>query len=521
MAELLRALIVEDSADDAELVARELNRGGFRLESRRVDTAEGLRTALRACRWDAVISDFAMPGFSGLEALSIVREHDQYVPFILVSGSIGEDVAVGAMKAGAQDYIMKDRLARLAPAVARELVETQNRRERRRLEEQFRRTQKLEAVGQLASGVAHEFNNILMGISGYAQLLAGQPGLDAEALEDIERIRKLAARGGGLSRQLLTFSRAEEGEKLVLDIVPLVKSAVRMLRRVLPENISVAARCDRGTGRMCIDPGQLEQVIVNLAVNARDAMPDGGELVIGVRNVTLNGPSAGSAGKLSAGSYVLLAMSDTGCGMDAATAARVFEPFFTTKESSRGTGLGLSTVYGIVTGHGGHVTVYSEPDKGSVFKLYFPRVADEETQLAEPAAAATPVTATSAAILVAEDDESVRNVLSTYLSGRGYQVLAAADPDEAEQMARSHRGEFELLVSDVTMPKRSGPELYQRLLAICPAIQALFISGYFKEGSPLLQRLPAETGFLQKPFSLSDLGKKIEEMLTGGRTPED
>jgi signal transduction histidine kinase len=503
-------LIVEDSAADAELLALRLEGSARSLEWTRAENPGQLRSELEGQPWDVIISDYSMPGFNGIDALKIVRQRDAEVPFILVSGSVGEDIAVQAMKAGGQDYIMKDTLARLAPAVDRELREAEIRRERRRLSEQLARSQRLEALGQLAGGVAHEFNNILMGIGGYAQLMSDESGLSSEAREDLESMRRLCARGGDLARELLTFSRAEPAEAMALNINSIVKSTAKMLRSVLPESVVIEVDPDPQVASIEIDPAQLEQVIVNLAVNARDAMPEGGVLILSTTNVEIPEEDLGQSVP-----GVRLSVSDTGCGMDEATRARIFEPFFTTKAPGKGNGLGLSAVYGIVGQHRGKISVESAPGNGTIFHLEFPAVpADERV---EKDVAAAPVAAAGGTILLAEDDSSVRAVLEQWLRNRGYRVLAAADPGEAERLATDSGEKIELLVTDVTMPGKSGPELYRELCSACPGLEALFISGYFGGDPTQLENLPSGCEFMQKPFSLVELGNRVEEILCRAR----
>ncbi len=511
----LKLLLVEDSEPDAELLAMNLRRTGYaELDYQRVSSAETLRAALEGREWDIVVSDFSMPGFSGLDALEIVREHDEDLPFILVSGSVGEEIAVAAMKAGAQDYIMKPGLARLAPAVRREMAEKMTRLESKKLTVQLARSQKLEAIGHLAGGVAHEFNNILMGIGGYAQLMSSEPDVSEESQKDLARIDHLCKRGAGLTKQLLTFSRADEGERIPLDVVPLIKSTAKMLRRVIPENISIEVTAAPGAGSASVDPGQLEQVLVNLAINARDAMPDGGKLLFHVAGTRVSDSDVPAAGRVAPGRYVEIAVTDTGCGMDRETVEHVFEPFFTTKDVGEGTGLGLSAVFGIVSQHGGAVTVYSEPGQGTTFRVYLPREEDASEDEAEAAGPAALHPGTGR-ILVAEDDEAVRHVLVTFLRKHGYEVLAAADPEEAEALAIRDGKPLDLLLTDVTMPVCSGPELFQRLNDAFPEMKALFVSGYFEASIPKVRDLPDRCQFMQKPFSLHELGGKIAALLSG------
>src|SRR5213592_4239758 len=343
----LRVLFVEDSAADAELMVRALRAGGFEPVLERVETAPELLAALERGPWDVVLSDYYLPALEAPAALALVRERLPDIPFLVVSGSVGEDTAVAAMKSGATDYIMKDRLQRLAPAVERAIEEVVVRRDRRRLEQQLRASQRLEAVGRLAGGVAHDFNNVLTAVLGSTELLILDTPPGAAKREELDIIREAATHAQDLIRQLLAFSSRQALKPVVLDLNHLVKNVGKMLRRLIGENIQLTTEPASELDTVCADPGQLEQVIVNLVVNARDAMPQGGTLTVETSTAVLDASAAERPG-LVRGHYVLLAISDTGSGMDALTKAQIFEPFFTTKEAGKGTGLGLCTVYGIV-----------------------------------------------------------------------------------------------------------------------------------------------------------------------------
>ena len=508
----LRVLICEDSPADAELMIRALRAGGFEPAHQRVDTAAAMRAALDAQAWDVILSDYVMPGFGALPALALRQERAPDVPFIVVSGSVGEDTAVAAMQAGATDYLMKDRLLRLGPAVARALAEAAARRERRRLEEQLRHAQKMEAVGQLAAGVAHDFNNVLTAVLGSAELLL----LDApsgDAREEVEIIRDAATRAQDLIRQLLAFSAQQVLKPVVLDLNALVDNVLKMLRRLIGEDIALGAVLAPDLGRVQADPGQIEQVLVNLAVNARDAMPTGGRLTLTTANVEIDAPppAAGAAGLIPPGRYVLLQVTDTGTGMDAATQARIFEPFFTTKARGRGTGLGLATVYGIVRQSEGFVAVDSAPGAGTTFRIYLPRV---DAPLAAPAAAPQPGTATgSGTVLLVEDERLVRVLARKILEQAGYEVLVAEGGPQALELARGHAGTIDLLVTDVVMPEMSGRDLVRRLLQERPAVRVLYMSGYSDDAVAQHGVLDAGTSFIAKPFTPAKFTSKVRVVL--------
>ena len=640
----LHVLIVEDAEDDALLLVRELRRGGFEPAFERVDTPDALRAALARQEWDILFADYSMPHFSGTAALALVRERELDLPFIFVSGTIGEDTAVEAMRAGAQDYVTKGNLKRLLPAVERELQDARERRDRKRAEatlrvtqerlrqvtasstavlyatavtgETFRPTwvtenitrimgydpaealgptwwtdhlhsedrdpvlaavpsilsrdhlafeyrfrhkdgsyhwihdearltrdsagrpvevfgswvditerkalemqllqaQKMEAVGLLAGGVAHDFNNVLTAIGGYAELVREDlPGEDARR-HDVEEILRATERAATLTRQLLAFSRRQVLAPRVLDLNGVVAGVDNMLRRLIGADVELRTALGPVLGAVRADPGQLEQVIMNLVVNARDAMPRGGKLTIETANAELDESYALEHPSVVAGPYVMLAVSDSGVGMDAATQARIFEPFFTTKEKGKGTGLGLATVYGIVKQSGGNIWLYSEPGRGTTFKIYLPRVDQPPEQ---PAAAPAPRAAPrgSETVLLVEDDEAVRALARKMLAAHGYTVLAAASGAEALKLAADHTGPIHLLVTDVVLPGMSGRELAARFQSVRPALKVLYTSGYTDEAIVHHGVLDPGIAFLQKPFTSGALARKVRETLDSG-----
>jgi len=380
---VVRVLIVEDSAADAELMLRALRAGGFEPACERVETAEAMREALARQPWDVVLGDYNLPGFDVPAALAVLQQHGQDIPFIVVTGSVGEDAAVAAMKAGATDYIMKDRLQRLAPAVLRAVADAAVRRERQRLEQQLQQSQKLEAVGRLAGGLAHDFNNVLTAILGSVELLLLDTPPDAPTREELDIIRDAAARAQELIRQLLAFSARQVLQPRVLDLNRLVGDVNKMLRRLIGEDVELVSAPTPDLGAVRADAGQIEQALVNLAINVRDAMPEGGRLTIETANAEIPEAAGRPHGEVPPGRYVTLRVTDTGHGMDAETQAHIFEPFFTTKPHGKGTGLGLATVYGIARQSGGHVTVDSAPSEGTTFRIYLPRV-DEAVESRGP-----------------------------------------------------------------------------------------------------------------------------------------
>jgi len=363
MATPLRALVVEDSENDCMLLLSILRRGGYAVEHKRVDTAASLKSTLDD-PWDIIISDFSMPGFRGTDALAIVRERGLDIPFIFLSGTIGEDMAVSAMKAGAQDYVIKGNVARLLPAIERELRESGTRREKKQVEHRLRQLEKFEALGKLAGGVAHDFNNVIGAIMGWAEIGADRVAEGSQEGKLFLKIGDQARRAAGLTRQLLAYARRQILEPKNINLNQMVKETTGLLEKVIGEQIEVKVALAENLRITRADPAQLEQVLMNLCFNARDAMPAGGQLLIETRNLDLDEKYCSRHADARPGHWVQLSVSDTGTGMDAATMERIFEPFFTTKEVGKGTGLGLATVFGIMKQHGGFIELYSEVGAG-------------------------------------------------------------------------------------------------------------------------------------------------------------
>jgi CheY-like chemotaxis protein len=369
----------------------------------------------------------------------------------------------------------------------------------------------MEAVGQLAGGIAHDFNNLLTAIIGNAEFLRDDLPVGDPRQADLQEILDASSGAAGLTRQLLAFSRKQVLEPRVIAVAELVTGIERMLRRLLGEHIDLVKRLDHDTGNVRADPGQIEQVLVNLAVNAADAMPDGGTLILETENVELDGDYTAQHAGVEPGPHVLLAVSDSGVGMSDEVKERLFEPFFTTKEPGRGTGLGLATVYGIVKQSGGSIWVYSEPGEGSTFKIYLPRVLDRE---AEPPAPKIPVGARGTeTVLLVEDDRLVRRLSRRALESRGYTVLEADGPSAALALASEHSGTIAALVTDVVMPGMSGRALAERMAEIRPKIKVLYTSGYTADAIARHGVLEPGVWFLQKPYSREALGAKLREVL--------
>ncbi len=643
MKKTLRILHVEDSELDALLLTHHLESSGYALVSERVDTPSAMKTALLTKEWDVVLCDYSMPEFSALAALALLQGLKLDIPFIIVSGTVGEDVAVKAMLSGANDYLLKDNLTRLIPTIERELEEVKNRQGRReveealrvseeryrdlvenahdiiyshdlegnytsmnkagevitgytleevlklnvlktvapeyrpkakemlerkltgeritayeleimakdggriivevntkleyddgvpvgvqgiardvtarkQLEEQLRQSQKMDAVGQLAGGIAHDFNNLLTAISGYSELTLRRLKADDPLRHNLEEIKKAGDRAASLTRQLLAFSRKQVLQPKVLNLNSIVSNVENMLGRLIGENIELRTSLSPDLGSVKADPGQIEQVLLNLAVNSRDAMVEGGKLMIETANVYLDEEYARQHIAVEPGHFVLLAVSDDGIGMDEEIRTRIFEPFFTTKAVGKGTGLGLSTVYGIVKQSGGSIWVYSEAGIGTTFKIYLPRVDTPVENYRRPEDWMGDLSGTGT-ILLAEDEELVRNLTSEVLQLYGYSVLEASGGREALQICERYADSIDLLITDVVMPEMSGRELADRLKQLRPDVKVLFMSGYTDNAIVHQGVLDAGANFIQKPFAPEVLANKVREILLSGDPP--
>jgi two-component system, cell cycle sensor histidine kinase and response regulator CckA len=510
MATPLRALIVEDSENDCLLLLSMLREGGYIVEHKRVETAATLKAMLDDS-WDVIISDFSMPGFRGTDALAIVRERGLDVPFIFLSGTIGEEMAVSAMKAGAQDYVIKGNDARLLPAIERELREAEAHREKKQVEHRVRQLEKFEALGKLAGGVAHDFNNVIGAIMGWAEIGADRVAEGSQEGKLFRKIGDQARRAAGLTRQLLAYARRQILEPKKINLNQMVKETTGLLEKVIGEQIEVKMALAEDLRVTRADPAQIEQVVMNLCFNARDAMPGGGQLLIETRNLDLDEKYCARHADARPGRWVQLSVSDTGTGMDAATLERIFEPFFTTKEVGKGTGLGLATVFGIMKQHGGFIEVYSEVGTGTAFHAHLPVSEGEADALR--AADDAPVRGGNELILVAEDHDGMRDMAEQILGTLGYRLILAHDGEEAARKFRDHADEISLLLMDVVMPKMAGTEAYEKISAMRPGIPVIFTSGYSEQGAYLTSALRAGATVLQKPYGARSLARKVRELI--------
>jgi PAS domain S-box-containing protein len=624
----LRLLLIEDSENDAQLLVRELKRAGYDVRYERVDTEETLNAALDRQMWDLAIGDYSMPQFSGMAALRMIQERGLDLPFISVSGTITEEMAVAAMRAGAKDYVTKGHLQRLIPAIERELRESDARAalrdaeasfatlvefapigiyrsnpagqflsvnsalvrmlgydssdevlpldmsrdvyadaderqrlldrdtysdrqyddveatwkrkdgrllqvqlsvravrnaagqvdyyetfvrdvtDQRRLQQQLTQSQKMEAIGRLAGGVAHDFNNLLTVITSYSDLVFQDLPPDDPRRDDVDQVRKAADGAAALTRQLLAFSRQQVLEPKVIDLNSVVDNLKKILQRVIGEDVDLTTVLATKLGAVKADISQIEQILMNLAVNARDAMPTGGQLTIETTNVDYDPERQQRADGSRA--FVMLAVTDTGTGMDEATKAKIFEPFFTTKQPGKGTGLGLATVYAIVTQAGGDIWVYSELGHGTSFKIYLPQVDAVPTTAA---AVHVDLPRGTETVLLVEDAAAVRAVARQVLQRQGYRVLEASDGEDALYLAARHQGTIDLVLTDVVMPRAGGRELAERLLAVRPDTRVLYMSGYTDDSVVRHGILEGGVTYLQKPFSPEGLARKVRDVL--------
>jgi signal transduction histidine kinase len=515
MVEKLRVLIAEDNERDAAMLVRELRRGSYDLTFECIETPEAMGAALADRPWDLVVSDFSMPRFSAQAALALVKERGLDLPFIIVSGTVGEEAAVEAMRSGAHDFMPKGHFSRLLPAVAREMREAAVRREHRAIEQQLRQAQKMEAIGHLTGGIAHDFNNLLGVIVGNLDLLVESLQDDSDRIELASAALNSALRGAKLTRRLLAFARQQPLSTRIVDLNELLPDFLVVLRRTLGERIRLATIFADGLWRAEVDPSQIEDALLNLAINARDAMPDGGDITIETANMELDGNYALLHAGAVPGDYVALSVTDTGSGMTPEVIEHATEPFFSTKKPGEGTGLGLSMIYGFCKQSGGHMSIYSEVGVGTTVRLYLPRSHD-----GAPAAAAEPVEAVrmpggTESILIVDDNVELRRVTVFQLKGRGYKVHEAETGPAA--LAIMDAGErFDLLFTDIGLPDgMTGHELAALARQKQPWLKVLYTTGYgvlsTRKGDP--HEKPEH--LLRKPYRSRELVMKIRQALDG------
>ena len=468
---------------------------------------------------DLVLSDYSLPAFDGISAVKIVHQEQPDLPVILVSGTLGEEQAVDSLKSGATDYVLKEGLIRLVPAVRRAMQDVQERTERRHLEAQFIEAQKMEVVGQLAGGVAHDFNNVLAVIMGYSELIVQDLPPDDPIQKYIEEIRLAAERACGLTRQLLVFSRKQPIEATVLNLNDVVAGMTKMLERLVDDHVEMSFIYGPDIGQIQADSGYIWQVLMNLVVNARDAMPDGGKLIVETGHVTLAQDSGEQYPDMIPGDYVTLSVSDTGTGLTDEIKSRMFEAFFTTKISGRGTGLGLATCRTIVQQCGGHIRVESEFGRGATFRIFLPQIARAVRAVVETVQ--NPIVSRGTeTLLVVEDEPSLRELSKGGLEALGYTVLSAINGQDGLRVVREHRGEpISLVVTDVMMPRMGGKVMADWLKTKYSDLKVLFVSGYADDAFSPDTVHGFGTSFLAKPYTSAKLAAKIRELLDQAPLP--
>jgi two-component system cell cycle sensor histidine kinase/response regulator CckA len=506
-----RILHLEDSEADCELVHQLLVHDGIDCDIVRCDNRDKFILDLQSQAFDLIFADCTLPQFNGIHALELACQIAPGIPFIFVSGTIEEDSAIESLRSGATDYVLKNRLSRLLPAVRRAIAETDERAKSQDMEQRLRQAQRLEAVGTLAGGIAHDFNNILTIIKGYTSLLPTEAGRPERVREIAGTIDRASQRGSELVGQLLAFARKSDGSFASTDLNQRIREVASMLRPALPSNIVFELQLEDGLPEIHADAGQVERVIINLATNARDAMPDGGKIIFATGKIRRDETPPHSAPE--ADSYLRLRVIDTGFGMDEATRQRIFEPFFTTKPRGKGTGLGMPVVYGLMQSHHGLIDVQSAPGQGTAISLFFP--ISEETPL--PRIAPLPnlpraVDGTET-VLIVDDESDLRNLVEMILSVHGYHVFPAKNAEEALAMLSAHPGEVHLLFSDVGLPTIDGFELSQRVKALHPRLKTVLCSG--DADGDLKARLVGQgiDGFIAKPFGADGLLQVVRAVL--------
>jgi two-component system cell cycle sensor histidine kinase/response regulator CckA len=520
----LHILHLEDDPNDAELIQDALKTNGITAAITRVQTRDDFVSALERGNVDLIFSDFALPAFDGLSATEIVHTRWPSIPFILVSGSLDEELAITSFQSGATDCVPKHNLSRLAPAVRRAMREVEERAKRQRLELQVIEAQKMEVISQLSSGVAHDFNNILAVIVGYSELITLNLSSDSPLRKYAEEIRHASSRAAGLTRQLLVFSRKRLVRPHVIDLNDAVKDLEILLCRLI-DNKKIAIAIVHGQiGHVRADTGHVGQVLMNLVLNARDAMPNGGKLSIETENVTLDENYTHTHRGTASGDYVMLSVRDTGTGMTEGVKNRLFQPFFTTKPY--GTGLGLTTCRTIIEQSGGYIDVFSEADKGTTFKIYFPRV-EQPLDVAAKPIQTPPLTETgdlplpeavplipnksSYRILVVDDDKSIRELITEMLICSGFEVEAAADGAAGWEALQAKR--YDLVITDNFMPKVTGVEMVKKLHAAGMQVPVIMATALFPQEQitlhPWLEAIPT----LIKPFKSAELLSTVLKVL--------
>ena len=512
----LNILHIEDSPEDSELIQHLLNEGDLPCEITRVETRAGVFDELEKNSYDLILADCKLPSFSGLRALEIAHALKPDVPFVFVSGTIGEETAIESLRNGATDYVLKERLTRLVPAVRRALAEAKERTMCRHLQQRLREAGRLEAISTLSHGIAHDFNNILTIILGHASLLNMERSNPARVQEISRTITEAGRRGSDIVQQLLAFARKSDGHVAPIDLNRYVEGHLKSYQEKIPASVELTFEAADALPTVMADAGQLDCILMNLLNNSVEAMPDGGNVTLSTKFVKASElPDLRS--ELESQSYIRLVVSDTGKGIDPASREHLFEPFFTTKERRRGTGLGLPVVYGLMQAHHGHVDLQSEIGHGTSVSLYFPVATPGEVTAHPLLDESDPALTGSETVLIVEDEEDVRFFLETMLHSYGYQTFSAADADQAMVVFREHRDEIRLVFSDIGLPRVDGIDLCLKLRELKPSLPLILASGFpFKDFKDRLGSLGPEV-FISKPYNTRDILSTVRKTLDGSK----
>ncbi len=514
MKQLLNILHIEDSEEDCELIRQLLVNEGFQCQVTRVDAALQVFDELVKNPYDLILADCKLPNFNGLRALEFARALKPQIPFIFVSGTIGEDAAIESLRNGATDYVLKDRLSRLVPAVRRALDEAEERKMCRQLQQRLHEAERLEAISTLANGIAHDFNNILTIILGHASLLTVENENPDRVLQVSGTISEAVRRGSEIVQQLLAFARKSDGHVAPSDLNRYIQTHVDVLKERLPSRVALTFELSENLPNILMDVSQVDRILLNLIANSIDAMSASGRITLSTRLVSA-AELPELLPELASENYVCLTVADTGRGIDSTTREHVFEPFFTTKERGHGTGLGLPVVYGLMQAHHGYVDVKSEMGKGTAISLFFPVPKPNPGKAAPVARGSDPALSGSETILVVEDEGDVRFFLETIFKSHGYHVLCAADSEQALNLFREHQDEIGLVFSDIGLPKVDGITLCNKLRTLKPGLRIILASGYpTKEFKERINALGPEA-FLSKPYNADDILQTVRNVLNG------
>ena len=517
MKQSLNILHVEDSQEDSELIGHLLESSGVSSKITRVETRPQLFDELEKGSYDLILSDCKLPTFSGIDALEIAHALKPEIPFVFVSGTIGEEAAIESLRNGATDYVLKDCLARLVPAVRRALSEAEEQALTRHLQLRLREAGRMEAIGTLCNGIAHDFNNILTVIMGNASLLTIETDHPERILEISRTITEATRRATDIVRQLAAFTAKQDNKIEPISLNRFLQDNLGPLKEKVPASIAVSFDPGTDLPKVLATPSQLDHILRNLLANSVESMPNGGRITLTTQLVS-HKELPDLKADLTDDNYGCLKVTDTGRGMDAAIRNRIFEPFYTTKERSRATGLGLSVVYGLMRAQNGSIDVTSEPGRGTTISLFFPL--PERTASERPALIIGPDSSLrgSETILAIDDEPEVCFFLENVLQGNGYHVLTAHNADEAEKLFQQHRDQIQLIFSDIGLPKTDGITLCTKLKQLKPGLPVILASGYFPEQFKARINEFGCEAFLAKPFQPQDILQCVRKVLNGAET---